>query len=730
MKIYEVMIEYTSSALDRPFSYFYNGTKPLEKYFRVLVEFNHRKIIGIVTQIKEVESIEEYSKKTGFQIKSIIDVIDNVALINEELSLLAQDVAKYYYSPLISVYFAMLPPSLKPSLTSMNKPQISYETFLKVKEGYNYDNLTTKQAEVLYKIETLGKIKKSEISPSICKTLLSKNKIEEIKEEKHRLKLDEISKIDDLKLTDEQQLAFDEIINSSKSTFLLEGVTGSGKTEVYIQSAKKIINEGKKVILLVPEITLTYQMVHRFQSRFDRIAILHSGLTPSQRYDEYRKIRDGLVDIVIGARSAIFAPLDNIGLIIIDEEHSDTYKQSDQLPYYHALEVAKMRQRQVGCKIVLGSATPSLETKSRALKGLYKQLLLTKRATNLPLPETKIIDMKSFANIDKISTLISVPLRKAIEDRLSKKEQVILLVNRRGFSPFVSCRKCGYLFKCPECQVALTYHKEDNQLVCHHCGFSTSMVNKCPKCESEKIFTSGCGSERIEEEVKKIFASARVLRLDSDISKKQKATKQILEQFEQNQADILVGTSIVSKGHDFSNVTLVGIVLADVGLAIPSFRASEATFSLIYQALGRSGRNKKGEALIQTYLPDSYVINAASKQDYLKFYSNEIRIRKMLQNPPYTYMCLLIISSENEDNVIDASYQVYNYLDSNKDESIKLIGPSELFIKKYQNKYRRKILLKYKNYDLVVPLLDDLRLMFTGKDGLTLTIDIDPYQDY
>lgn len=731
MKIYEVLVEYVACSLDRTFSYIYEGDKVIEKFARVLVPFNNREICGIVMEIIDIDDFDDYSKSSGYEIKKITKIIDEHALIDNELFCLAKVISDYYFAPLISVFFSMLPPSLKPSISYKNNPQIAYDYYVKANDGISYEDLTPKQKNLLKEIIDTQPVKKNSLPPHLLKQLIAKKKVSIYSEEKNRYQFEEVTKTEDLSLNEEQRSAYEKILSSRKGVFLLEGVTGSGKTEVYLQLSKQMIMEKKKIIMLVPEISLSYGMLRRFQERFDRIAILHSELTPAQKYDEYRRIKNSEVDIVIGARSAIFAPIDNIGLIIIDEEHSETYKQDDKMPYYNAIEVAKMRQSfNPQIKIVLGSATPSLETKSRAVKGVYELVQLTKRVNDIPLPEVSIVDLSRFENIDRDSNVISLPLRREILKNLQNNEQTILLVNRRGYSPYVSCRKCGYVVKCPECQVALTYHNEGHQLRCHHCGFETFMIDSCPKCHSNKIIKSGFGTEKIEQEILKLFPQARVDRLDLDVTKKRNMAKNILSSFNEHQSDILIGTQIVSKGHDFSNVTLVGIVLADIGLAIPSYRASERTFDLITQAIGRSGRNKFGRAIIQTYQPDNFVIQTASKQDYSRFFASEMYYRKMLQNPPYTYQTLLIVSGMNEESVVDAIYEVHKYLESHCDNNFIIVGPTDMFLKKYQNKYRRKILLKYKNFEIIKPLLQDLRLFFNRKGSLSLQINVDPCEDY
>ena len=484
--------------------------------------------------------------------------------------------------------------------------------------------------------------------------------------------------------------------------------------------------------MLVPEISLTVQMVRRFRECFSRVAILHGELTPGERYDEYRKISRGEVDLVIGARSAIFAPLKNIGLIIIDEEHSETYKQ-DNSPFYHALEVAKMRQKyNKNCKIVLGSATPSLETKVRALKGVYKQLYLTKRFNDSILPETKVIDMLDWRNLDNESSMFSLTLRHEINQCLNRKEQVLLLVNRRGFAPFISCRKCGKVLKCPTCGIPLSYHKKDNLLKCHHCGLVDHLPNSCSKCQSNMFIKTGFGTEKVEDEVKRLFPNARCLRLDSDVASIRSAVGKVISTFENEQADILIGTQMIAKGHDFKNVTLVGIVLADLGLNIPSYKSSERTFNLITQAIGRAGRHeKKGKAIIQTYMPKHYVIYDASIQDYNRFFNEEMAYRKESQNPPYNYLTMLTFASTNEKEVIDKSYYVKDLLVSKfASKKVEVIGPSEPFLTKINDKFRRKILLKYKKYQDVYPVLKEIKENVNKNSQIDVIINVDPMDDY
>ena len=731
MQILDVLIEYGISSLDRTFSYAYQGEIKIKPGIRVLVNFNHKEIVGYVVNVKEIDmDLKEYQKESLFVVKEITKVIDEEPLLNDELVKLAHDMKEYYFAPLMSIYQAMLPPSLKPKRSSLSKPKISYDTYVK-STNESEEDLTPKQIETLRLIINYQKVLKSELKPHLVKALHEKNKIDFVLEEKIRLVQEEVSKKDDLVLSDEQKRALDSITEEGHSTYLLEGVTGSGKTEVYLQASRRIIEQGKTVLMLVPEISLTHQMVKRLKERFDNIAILHSSLTPSEKYDEYRLISQGKVNIVVGARSAIFAPLKNIGLVIIDEEHSETYKQENS-PYYHALTVALMRQKYHDSKIVLGSATPSLETKTKALKGIYHQLYLTKRYNDSTLPSTTIVNMSDYSNIDKESIMLSKLLREKIKDRLDKNEQVMLLINKRGYSPYVQCARCHLTLKCPTCGVILSYHSYDDMLKCHHCGYVSKMHSSCPKCNNNKFYKIGFGSEKVEEEVKRLFNSARVARLDSDVASVKNQMKDILTKFENHEIDILIGTQMIAKGHDFKDVTLVGVILADLGLNIPSYKSSERTFNLLTQAIGRAGRDiKSGEAIIQTNLPNHFVIYDSSIQDYTRFFNEEMANRKNQQNPPYVYMALLTLSSEDEGVLIDSSYFVKNLLDGKfANKKVEVIGPSEPFLAKINNKYQRKLIVKYKNKDDVKEVFKELISSINNMKKIQISINIDPESDY
>jgi primosomal protein N' (replication factor Y) len=508
----------------------------------------------------------------------------------------------------------------------------------------------------------------------------------------------------------------------------LLGVTGSGKTEVYLSLSKEFLSQGKSVIILVPEISLTPMMTEFFLKRFDnKVAILHSELTPAEKYDEYRKIASGEIKIVVGARSAIFAPLKDLGLIILDEEHVESYKQ-DSLPFYHAREVALMRSEITGCKVLLGSATPSLETRARADKGIYQLLRLDHRINNRELPKTTIVNMLDYHNIDRDSYIFSHKLRKSISEVLAKKQQVILLLNRRGFSTSVSCRKCGKVFKCPDCGIALTYHKNSNLLKCHHCDHVELMSDTCPECGSKYLMKTGFGTERIEDEVHRLFPEARTIRLDSDSAKIRTKISKLVTAFANKEADILIGTQMIAKGHNFPDVTLVGVVLADIGLNMPSYRSSERVFQLITQAIGRSGRKDKvGEAIIQTYAPSHFAITLAAKQDFERFYVKEMGFRKIQKQPPYLYLCSVNLASKNEELVVRTIYQISETLKEKLKDHAIILGPVSPYIAYEGHSYKRSLLLKFKKPDIVRPVLEDILKTLINKTQISININFDPY---
>ena len=729
MQVVEVLIEYANRSLNRPFSYLYLGKDKLQKGIRVLVEFNHRDIVGYVINVIETDKTPaQYEEESGYQLNEIVDVIDKSPLLNDELLWLLDEVSSYYIAPKISVLQVMLPPSLSPRRSSLKAPKIAYDQYLQVIDD-NEEGLTNKQIELLRFIKQEGRILKRDIkSKSIIDKLLKEEKIEIVKEEKRRLKIPDYIYKEPPELTDEQNAVVKEFNESNDPVYLLEGVTGSGKTEVYLSLSEQVLKEGKSVLMLVPEISLTPMMVEYFLHRFKGdVAILHSELTPAEKYDEYRKIARGECHIVVGVRSAIFAPLKNIGLIILDEEHTESYKQ-DTLPYYHAREVAIMRGKYNNAKVLLASATPSLESRARGQKNVYHMLYLTKRINNQRLPKTIIVNMLDYHNIDRDSYIFSHALRKAIHEVLAKNEQAILLINRRGFSTHVNCRNCGHVFKCPTCGIALTYHKSDNMLKCHHCDYVEPYPEVCPECGSNHLIKTGFGTEKIQEEVERLFPAARTLRLDSDSAKNKSKIPETIEAFRKKEADILIGTQMIAKGHDFPDVTLVGIVLADIGLSMPSFRSNERAFQLITQAIGRSGRKEKpGIAIVQTYMPSHYAITYAARQDYELFYRKEMEMRKLQFYPPYAYLASVSLRGKNEEKIIENTYRVVDFLNDEFLDEAQILGPTTPYIPVEMGLHIRSILIKFRNPQKAHDILMKMVELFANNSQFELFINIDPY---
>ena len=729
MQIVKVLIEYANRTLDRPFSYFYKGNLKIQKGVRVLVSFNHRDIVGYVVDVEDTtKTIQELEEESGYQLNEIVSVIDQSPLLDKELLDLLEKVSSYYLAPKISVLQAMLPPSLSPRKSSLKAPKIAYDQYYELLND-DEEGLTNKQIELLRFIKQEGRVLKRDIkSKSIAEKLLESKRIKIVKEEKRRLKIPDYKYENTPQLTDDKKAVIKEFNESSDAVYLLEGVTGSGKTEVYLSLSEQVLKSGKSVLMLVPEISLTPMMVEYFLHRFkDNVAILHSDLTPAEKYDEYRKIAKGECRVVVGVRSAIFAPLKNIGLIILDEEHTESYKQ-DVLPFYHAREVAIMRGEYNKAKVLLASATPSLESRARGQKGVYHMLYLNKRINNQKLPATKIVNMLDYRNIDRDSYIFSHALREAIHQVLLKNEQAILLINRRGFSTHVNCRNCGHVFKCPTCGIALTYHKSDNMLKCHHCDYVEPYPEICPECGSNHLLKTGFGTEKIQEEVERLFPSARTLRLDSDSTKNKTKIPETIETFRKKEADILIGTQMIAKGHDFPDVTLVGIVLADIGLSMPSFRSNERAFQLITQAIGRSGRKEKpGLAIIQTYMPSHYAITFAARQDYELFYRKEMEMRKLQFYPPYAYLTSITVRGKNEEAVIENTYHIVDFLNDEFFDEAQILGPTTPFIPVDMGFNLRSILIKYRDPGKARLILAKTLKLFGGNSQFELFINVDPY---
>ena len=624
---------------------------------------------------------------------------------------------------LISAYQTMLPTALKAHANSVktNKKYISYIKL--INKDYIPKNDSQKEIIDILKKGVSLKSELTKISSSSINTLLSKNVIKEFKEEMYRLVDSNTYTDNKVKLTSNQQQVVDEVIKCKDSftPFLLHGVTGSGKTEVYMNIIEEILKDGKEVIVLVPEISLTPQMVRIFKSRFkNNIAILHSALSDGEKYDEWRKIQRKEVSIVIGARSAIFAPFTNVGLIVLDEEHSETYKQ-DNDPKYDAIDIAIKRAKTYNCPLVLGTATPSIESYTRAKLGIYKLLELKSRI-NKNMPLIKLVDMKD--EIKKGSRILSRELIEDIKDRLNNNEQVILLLNRRGYSTTIMCKECGEVIKCPNCELPLTYHKTGNKLNCHYCNYTTYKPKSCPNCNSENINSFGIGTEKLEEEVKSKFGCVKVVRMDVDTTRKKGSHEKIINDFRNKKYDILIGTQMIAKGLDFNDVTLVGVINGDATLNIPDYRSGERTFNLLNQVAGRAGRGTKlGKVIIQCFNLNHYSIKYACQNDYISFYNEEILIRKKLKYPPYCNICLIKMISKDLKELELEGNKIKKYLNENV-KNVIILGPSPCTIPKINNKYYYQMIIKYKELKKIYNSLKFIVDYYKNNSKITIEVDL------
>lgn len=521
------------------------------------------------------------------------------------------------------------------------------------------------------------------------------------------------SRVKAVDLNGEQQAVADAFCEDyeagKRETYLIHGITGSGKTEVYMEMISRVISEGKQVIVLIPEIALTYQTVMRFYGRFgNRVSIINSRLSAGERYDQFERARGGDIDIMIGPRSALFTPFSRLGLIIIDEEHEGAYK-SEVVPRYHAREVAVKRAQMQNASVVLGSATPSLEAYTKALRGEYRLFSLHTRAkADSRLADVAVVDLREELKAGNKS-IFSRRLQQMIGDRLEKKEQIMMFINRRGYANFVSCRSCGEAIKCPHCDVTLTLHK-DNRLVCHYCGYSIPMPDKCPSCGSPYIANFGVGTQKIEMMAKKMFPQARVLRMDLDTTSKKGGHEEILSAFAEGDADILIGTQMIVKGHDFPDVTLVGVLAADLSLYTPDYRAAERTFQLLTQAAGRAGRDARhGDVIIQTYNPEHYSIVTAAEQDYETFYHQEMAYRRLMKYPPVNVLFTVQMASKSEAVLVEAADCLAAHITPQADEEkVQMIGPVDASVYKINDIYRKILYLKQENYDILIKIRDNI----------------------
>ena len=719
-----VLTQIGAKAVDQTF--FYHVPKLLENNIkigvRVRIPFGNMILDGFVL------GISDNSSYNNSKIKDIINVIDKEPVLNKEMLLLGKYMSDNLLASLSSCYQVMLPKALKAEVKSNIK--IKYDRYLhrikSIEEIDRYiDNCKYEsQINLLCKLKE-GDILITKMSSSI-NTIIKYGFASIIYEECKRYKYDGISNYKRVNLTDKQRLVSDTIISSfgKSDTFLLYGVTGSGKTEVYMDVIEKAINNGKSAIMLVPEIGLTPQIVGKFISRFGNvISVLHSKLSDSERYDEYRKITNGESKIVIGTRSAIFVPFNNIGVIIIDEEHTSSYKQ-DNNPRYSAINVAEWRSKYHNCPLVLGSATPSLESFAKAGNHVYKLLSLTERAGGSVLPIVNIVDMKE--EVKKGNFILSDMLKNKISEVLSKGEQAIILLNRRGYSSTISCKECGYVYKCPNCDITYTYHKSSNNLKCHYCGYSMVLPNKCSICGSDNLKDYGLGTEKLEETLNSLY-KAKIVRMDVDTTSKKGQHQKIIDDFEEHKYDILIGTQMIAKGLDFPLVTLVGVVSIDSSLTSPDYRASENTFQLLSQVSGRAGRSEnKGEVIVQTFNPDHYAITLAKNHDYIDFYKEEMKVRKMLKYSPYYYMVLVSITSKDYELGFKEANKIGSYIRNNISNDSIVLGPTMANMFKVNNIYHYQIIIKYRKDDSLMKVLKFIIDMQVKNNKIDVSIDFNP----
>ena len=713
-----VLVQLSSQNIDKIFDYIVPNDleSSIKVGIRVLVPFGRQTLEGFVLEIKD---------NSDRDLKEIYSILDRDIVLNDELLLLGKQIQKSTLSTLISAYQVMLPKALKAKAGVLVSKK--YQTFYELTDK-SYLASSSAQEKILRLFSDKKTISRKEllaISSSALSTLIEKKVLSEIKKEDYRIKY-EVNKDKKKVLTPSQQKVVNSVLENQQNVpFLLFGVTGSGKTEVYMQIIEKVLKRGETAIMLVPEISLTPQMVEQFSNRFgNQIAALHSALSEGEKYDEWRRIARGEASIVIGARSAIFAPLKNIGIIIMDEEHSDSYKQGDKSPRYHARDVAIWRAKYHSCPVLLGSATPSLESMARAEKGVYQLLVLKERVNGKSLPNVEIIDMNKEAKngISHITNRLLGELSSCID----RGEQAILFLNRRGFSTFVTCKNCSETIKCPNCDITLTYHKSNRMLRCHYCGYATPLPKVCPNCNEEALSDLGVGTEKIEEELHGLLPNARVLRMDVDTTSRKGAHKKMIDAFRNHEYDILLGTQIVAKGLDFSDVTLVGVINADTSLNIPDFRSSENTYSLLSQVAGRSGRSQKtGKVYIQTFNPDHYAISFVKEHDYLGFYREEMKIRRRLGYPPFYFLCYLKISGKEADYLFQEALKIKRSLERNLGHTT-ILGPTTLAVFKVNNIYRYGIILKYKREEALYDILIKIQNHYKSNHKLRVDIDFNP----
>lgn len=738
--IAEIIINTSAKKLNRTFDY--KVPKELEEQImigsKVLVPFGNKKEPeeGFVVGFKET---------TEYKVKEISKLED---MLSDKQIELAKWMAKRYFCNISDCIKLMQTPGTRTKNKEKRvQDKIINTIYLKKEYSEIEFEIETNQIKSEKQIKILKFIKDNEgatipeiemftnCSRAIINTLIKNGYLEiiETKIARNPLASKKIERTNKLNLTEEQEKAYEKVEKAIEEKryeqFLLFGVTGSGKTEIYMQLIEKVIQNGKKAIMLVPEISLTPQMIERFISRFgkDKLAVIHSKLSIGERHDEWNKIKENKANIIIGARSAIFAPVQDLGIIIIDEEHDTSYK-SEATPKYNAIEIANKIAKEEKIPLVLGSATPDISTYYKSEEGKITRLELTKRANNANLPKIEIIDLKQeLANGNR--SMLSFELYKSIEENLKNHYQTILFLNRRGYSTFIMCRDCGYTVKCKNCNISMTYHSFEKKLKCHYCGYEEPIVTTCPECGSKKIRYFGTGTQKLEDEIHKQFPKATTIRMDIDTVTKKNSHEEILNEFKNKGIDILIGTQMVVKGHHFPKVTLVGVVAADSSLNMDDYRANEKTFQILVQVAGRAGREKlPGKVIIQSYNPENFSIQSAKNQNYIEFYQTEIALRKQLKYPPFCDIIVIGFNSNSESKIKTISENMYKSLTEKNLENCNIYKPSPSPIDKIQNRYRWRIIIKSNMNEKLNDILNqELRKIYEKNDrSVNISIDVNP----
>lgn len=741
IRVANVLIDGASS--DLSFSYALPEGVDIAPGHRVRVPLRNRSAVGTVCTVETIDSAS-----TGFAIKPILGKVGDDPFLTPGLMALAKWIADFYLAPIETVIRTMLP---KPSRGEEEKRKTEAWVELLVSVGpVLFDQLNHRQGKQKELLERLQEGPRSlreltgelGIPRTAVKALKERGWIQVADRIVSRDPLENVNYVPSapLVLNEEQAVVLTAIIGAkdviasggAAKPILLHGVTGSGKTEVYLQAIQSTIERGEGAIVLVPEIALTPQTADRFKQRFaaikDQVAILHSNLSEGERHDEWRKVLDQKARIVIGARSAIFSPVRNLGIIIVDEEHENSYKQ-DTVPRYQARDIAVVRAALEKCPVVLGSATPSLESWNNVRNGKYALAVMRQRVDDRKMPVIRIIDMRNEGRKSESGpTILSTRLRLAMEERLKRGEQTILFLNRRGFARNILCPECGYVATCRHCSTTLTLHRKEERLICHICGFAQLPPRQCPECSGRSIVNSGYGTERVEEIFRQVFADARLARVDTDTMKRKNQLRDTLNAFRSRKIDILLGTQMIAKGLDFPNVTLVGVLNADVGLHIPDIRAGERTFQLLTQVAGRAGRGElEGEVVVQTHTPHHPAIQFARHHDFEGFADYELALRERFSHPPFAHLALITSRSVHQERADFSLKTLHTRLKRNLPEGITLTEPLPSPLVKSHDQWRFQVVLKSKGARILARHIREVMRSLTFPDDVFVTVDIDPY---